>query len=114
MAYQNKQKHKQKLGEINMLRQAENKYLNKYQRILINFGSLNINIFTRSYHNFFTIRSESLDSSAVERQPFKLVVEGSIPSWGAFFLLFPFKQTALFIIKYSLFKNKSSFIIFLL
>ena len=28
---------------------------------------------------------ESLVSSAVERQPFKLVVEGSIPSWGAFF-----------------------------
>ena len=29
--------------------------------------------------------TESLVSSAVERQPFKLVVEGSIPSWGAFF-----------------------------
>ena len=31
------------------------------------------------------ISSGGLDSSAVERQPFKLVVEGSIPSWGASF-----------------------------
>ena len=29
--------------------------------------------------------SDCLVSSAVERQPFKLVVEGSIPSWGASF-----------------------------
>lgn len=29
----------------------------------------------------------SLVSSAVERQPFKLVVEGSIPSWGELFFL---------------------------
>ena len=31
------------------------------------------------------INAGGLDSSAVERQPFKLVVEGSIPSWGASF-----------------------------
>ena len=36
----------------------------------------------------FNILIKSLGSSAVERQPFKLVVQGSIPCWGARFLLF--------------------------
>ena len=42
------------------------------------FNDVNIKIETN-------ISSGGLDSSAVERQPFKLVVEGSIPSWGASF-----------------------------
>ena len=34
------------------------------------------------YYKVSFVLVESLVSSAVERQPFKLVVEGSIPSWG--------------------------------
>ena len=47
------------------------------------------------YYKGSFVLIESLVSSAVERQPFKLVVEGSIPSWGAIF--FKYSKLSTFI-----------------